>query len=176
MCPHDGIPDDRAAATLPFAARVAAGEELQATLVEVLDLSLAATQLQWVLVGRHAGALGLSLSAVSDACREAAGRVAARMTALGRTPNGQARTIAVETPMEALPTRHFDVAEASRELGDRMGQAAARVARCERAARPYDAATACLLGAVRRDLERQSRAILDRARSLAEQASRPGEP
>lgn len=176
MRPHDRIPDDHAAATLPFAARVAAGEELQAALVDVLDLSLAATQLRWVLVGRHAGALSLSLSAVSDACREAAGRVAARMIALGRTPNGQARTIAVETPMEALPTRCFDAVEASRELGGRMGQAAARIALRERAARPYDAVTARLLAGIRHDLERHARAILDRARSLAEQASRPGEP
>jgi starvation-inducible DNA-binding protein len=112
------------------------GEQLQATLVELIDLSLLGKQLHWTVVGPHFRSLHLQLDELVDSWRELADTVAERAVALGFMPDGQSATIAADTPVRTvergeledklvvreLTTRLADVAERVRERMDRLGE------------------------------------------------------
>src|SRR5207237_1661515 len=78
------------------------GRELQATLVELIDLSLLGKQLHWSVVGPHFRPLHLYLDELVDSWRELADAVAERAVALGAWPDGQARTVAADSPIAPL--------------------------------------------------------------------------
>jgi starvation-inducible DNA-binding protein len=71
------------------------GNELQATLVELLDLSLIGKQLHWTIVGPQFLPLHLQLDELIESWREFADTVAERAVAIGFIPDGQ--TGAIET-------------------------------------------------------------------------------
>jgi starvation-inducible DNA-binding protein len=112
------------------------GEQLQSTLIELVDLSLLGKQLHWTVVGPHFRSLHLQLDELVDSWREMADTVAERAVALGFMPDGQSATIAADTPVRAvergeledklvvreLATRLADVAERVRERMDRLGE------------------------------------------------------
>jgi starvation-inducible DNA-binding protein len=112
------------------------GEQLQSTLVELIDLSLLGKQLHWTVVGPHFRSLHLQLDELVDSWRELADTVAERAVALGFMPDGQSATIAADTPVRTvergeledklvvreLTTRLADVAERVRERMDRLGE------------------------------------------------------
>jgi starvation-inducible DNA-binding protein len=112
------------------------GNELQATLVELIDLSLLGKQLHWNVVGPHFRSLHLQLDELVDSWRELADTVAERAVALGFVPDGQSATVAADTPLRTvdraeledhvvvreLTTRLAEVAERTRERMDRLGE------------------------------------------------------
>src|SRR5438093_6332610 len=67
-----------------------AGHELQATLVELIDLSLIGKQLHWNIFGRPFKPLHDHLDELVDSWRELSDTVAERAVALGYSPDGQA--------------------------------------------------------------------------------------
>src|SRR5919108_3274878 len=67
--------------------------ELQATLVELIDLSLIGKQLHWNIFGRPFKPLHEHLDELVDSWRELSDTVAERAVALGIAPDGQAGTI-----------------------------------------------------------------------------------
>jgi starvation-inducible DNA-binding protein len=78
------------------------GLELQATLVELVDLALLGKQLHWSVVGPGFRPLHLQLDELVDAWRELADTVAERAVALGYWPDGQAGTVVGTSELGAV--------------------------------------------------------------------------
>jgi starvation-inducible DNA-binding protein len=116
-------------------ARDTVGRELQATLVELLDLSLVGKQLHWTVVGPLFRPLHEQLDELVASWRDLADTVAERAVALGVWPDGQAAAIAAGSdtagvapgPLEDhvvvwdVARRVADVAERIRARMDRLG-------------------------------------------------------
>ena len=110
--------------------------ELQATLLELVDLSLLGKQLHWSVVGALFQPLHEHLDELVDSWRELADTVAERAVALGFSPDGQAAAISAgsdiptveqgaleaEVVVRELVQRLADVAERSRARMDRLGE------------------------------------------------------
>ena len=107
------------------------GQELQATLHELIDLSLIGKQLHWAVVGPLFRPLHLQLDELVDSWRELSDTVAERAVALGFVPNGQAKAVAAGSQLAAVaPTALEDhlvvrelthrIAEVSEQVRDRM--------------------------------------------------------
>jgi starvation-inducible DNA-binding protein len=102
------------------------GHQLQATLVELVDLSLIGKQLHWTVVGPQFRSLHLQLDEIVDDLRESADLVAERAVALGFMPDGQAAAlVATElAPIErgAIPDR-----DVIRQLAQRLAEVDERI-------------------------------------------------
>jgi starvation-inducible DNA-binding protein len=113
--------------------REGVGEELQATLHELIDLSLIGKQLHWAVVGPLFRPLHLQLDELVDSWRELSDTVAERAVALGFVPDGQAKAVAAGSQLAAVaPTALEDhlvvrelthrIAEVSEQVRDRMNR------------------------------------------------------
>ena len=112
--------------------REGVGQELQATLHELVDLSLIGKQLHWAVVGPLFRPLHLQLDELVDSWRELADTVAERAVALGFVPDGQARAVAAGSQLVPVaPTALEDmvvlelthrIAEVSEQVRDRMNR------------------------------------------------------
>jgi starvation-inducible DNA-binding protein len=112
------------------------GRELQATLVELVDLSLLGKQLHWSVVGPIFKPLHEHLDELVDSWRELSDTVAERAVALGFAPDGQAAAVSVGSGIAAvergvleadhvvreLVQRLLDVVERMRTRMDRLGE------------------------------------------------------
>jgi starvation-inducible DNA-binding protein len=70
------------------------GHELEATLHDLVNLSLIGKQLHWAVVGQEFRSLHLELDELVDSWRELSDVVAERAVALGHVPDGQAQAVA----------------------------------------------------------------------------------
>lgn len=141
---------------LPDREREIAGTALQATLVDLLDLSLAAKQAHWTLYGPRFRSIHLQLDEVVTTARAYADTVAERAAALGVSPDGRAATIAATSVVPAVPpgwTRDTDVV---RTLVTALSVVIGRVRGHIEETGPADPVTQDLLIALTADLERQS--------------------
>jgi starvation-inducible DNA-binding protein len=93
-----------ATVTSPLAddARKITGEALQGSLVDLIDLSLAAKQAHWNLTGRNFRSLHRQLDEVVALAREQLDIMAERAIAIGVNPDGRAATIARDTEIGQL--------------------------------------------------------------------------
>jgi starvation-inducible DNA-binding protein len=111
------------------------GAELQATLVELLDLALVGKQLHWSLVGPLFQPLHERLDVMVDAWRELYDTVAERAVAIGYFPDGQADAISAgdlprvergpisdRAVVRDLTGRLAEVCERVRTRMDRLGE------------------------------------------------------
>ena len=112
------------------------GRELQATLVELVDLSLVGKQLHWSVVGPHFAVLHEKLDELVDSWRELSDTVAERAVAIGFFPDGQADPVVADgdrTRSSAVRSRTTmssatspggwpDVVERARTRIDRLGE------------------------------------------------------
>ena len=112
------------------------GRELQATLVELVDLSLLGKQLHWSVEGALFKPLHEHLDELVDSWRELSDTVAERAVALGFFPDGQSATVsaaseippvergalATGTVVRNLVQRLADVTERIRGRMDRLGE------------------------------------------------------
>src|SRR5256885_10522702 len=78
------------------------GQQLQATLHELVDLALLGKQLHWAVVGPLFRPLHLQLDEFVDSWHELADTVAERAVALGFVPDGQARAVAAASPLSPV--------------------------------------------------------------------------
>lgn len=84
-------------------ARTVTGELLQASLFDLIDLSLLAKQAHWNLIGRHFRSLHLQLDEVTAMARTHSDTVAERAVAIGVNPDGRSATVASRTEVPQLP-------------------------------------------------------------------------
>jgi starvation-inducible DNA-binding protein len=112
------------------------GNELQAELIELIDLSLLGKQLHWSVVGPNFRPLHLQLDELIDSWRDSGDVVAERAVVLGFFPEGQAAAVASDSPIESvergpiedhaviqkLASRLAGVAERTRERMDRLAE------------------------------------------------------
>lgn len=84
-------------------ARDATGAVLQATLVDLIDLSLIAKQAHWNVVGTHFRSVHLQLDELVITARQYVDEVAERASAIGFAPNGTARTVVDDSGLPDYP-------------------------------------------------------------------------
>jgi starvation-inducible DNA-binding protein len=103
-------------------AREEAGRVLQATLAELIALSLIGKQLHWNVVGPGFRDVHLQLDELVDEWHELSDAVAERAVALGFAPDGRGPTVIEQSqlePVEPGPTRVPEViAELSRRIAE----------------------------------------------------------
>lgn len=129
--------------------------ELQATLVELVDLSLLGKQLHWNISGRPFKPLHEHLDQLVDSWRDLSDTVAERAVALGISPDGQSGTVSAESDIAPLAAGLLDTDHALHELVPRLADVAERIrGRMDRLA-DLDLASQDVLIEVVRELEKQ---------------------
>jgi starvation-inducible DNA-binding protein len=131
------------------------GRELQATLIDLVDLALVGKQLHWSVVGPAFRPLHLQLDELVDSWHGLADSVAERAVAIGAFPDGQAGAVAARSEGRALAVGAIEDHEVVRELAHRIAEVSelART-RMDRLGE-LDAASQDVLIAVVRALEEQ---------------------
>ncbi|MBN6035173.1 Dps family protein [Amycolatopsis sp. 195334CR] len=79
------------------------GNALQATLVDLIDLSLIAKQAHWNVVGKNFRSVHLQLDELVDTARTYTDSVAERANAIGVSPNGKAKTVVASSGLADFP-------------------------------------------------------------------------
>ena len=131
------------------------GRELQATLVELIDLSLVGKQLHWSIVGSHFRPLHEQLDELVDSWHELADTVAERAVAIGFLPDGQAETVAAASELERVEAGAIEDDAVVRELAGRLAEISERMrGRMDRLG-DHDLASQDVLIEVVRELEKQ---------------------
>jgi starvation-inducible DNA-binding protein len=102
--------------------RQEAGRELQATLVDLLDLALTGKQLHWSVVGRDFRSLHLQLDELVASWHALADTVAERAVALGAFPDGQPGAIAARSLSNPLEVGAIEDDAVVRELAHRIAE------------------------------------------------------
>src|SRR6266550_7137924 len=100
--------------------REEAGRELQATLVELVDLLLIGKQSHWNIFGRLFKPLHEHLDELVDSWRDLADTVAERAVALGVAPDGRAGTVDAGSGIDPADPGAVDTDTALRELVERL--------------------------------------------------------
>ena len=107
--------------------REGVGQVLEATLHELLDLSLIGKQLHWAIVGPLFRPLHLQLDELVESWRELSDTVAERAVALGFVPDGQARGIATGSELAPVARGSLEDHLVVRELTHRIAEVSERV-------------------------------------------------
>ena len=103
------------------------GRELQATLVELIDLSLIGKQLHWSIFGRPFKPLHEHLDELVDSWRELSDTVAERAVALGFAPDGQVAAVNDGSEITPVDSGSLDTDTATRELVQRLADVTERI-------------------------------------------------
>ncbi|MCI0581678.1 MAG: DNA starvation/stationary phase protection protein [Chloroflexi bacterium] len=101
--------------------------ELQATLVELVELALQGKQAHWNVTGPNFRSVHLELDEIVDAARLASDRVAERIVTIGRSPDGRAATVASTPPFSPFPTGAVGAAQVVEIIGARIDELAGRM-------------------------------------------------
>ena len=88
--------------------RAALCSELEATLQDLVSLSLIGKQLHWAVVGQLFRPLHLQLDELVDSWRDLSDVVAERAVALGHVPDGQAQAVAGGSEIGAVARTSID--------------------------------------------------------------------
>ncbi|WEH39345.1 DNA starvation/stationary phase protection protein [Streptomyces sp. NBC_01218] len=132
------------------------GEALQGALVDLVDLSLAAKQVHWNVVGPRFRSVHLQLDDVVDTARQHSDTVAERASAVGVNPDGRSATIARTTAIDVVPDGWIKDADAVKVLVDALEIVIGRMRqRIEVTADP-DPVSQDILIAVTADLEKHA--------------------
>jgi starvation-inducible DNA-binding protein len=135
--------------------REEAAHELQATLLELVDLSLIGKQLHWNIFGRPFKPLHEHLDELVDSWRDLSDTVAERAVALGVAPDGRAATVGAGSGIEPVDAGSLDTDTATRQLVERLEDVTERIrSRMDRLGE-IDLASQDVLIEVVRDLEKQ---------------------
>src|SRR6201993_2127533 len=133
--PHRAEGEDQMASTqqqahlpaLDHHHREEAGHELQATLLELVDLSLIGKQLHWNIFGRPFKPLHEHLDELVDSWRDLSDTVAERAVALGVEPDGRAATVSGDSEIDAVDEGSLDTDAAPHELIPRLADVTERI-------------------------------------------------
>jgi starvation-inducible DNA-binding protein len=131
------------------------GRELQATLVELVDLSLLGKQLHWSVVGPWFRPLHEQLDELVASWRELSDTVAERAVAIGFAPDGQAAAVRAGSEVGPVERGAIEDRVVVRELARRLADVDERIrGRMDRLGE-LDAASQDVLIEVVRELEQQ---------------------
>ncbi len=126
------------------------GRELQATLLELIDLSLLGKQLHWSVVGPLFRPLHLYLDELIDSWRDLGDTVAERAVAVGFWPDGQADVVAADSEIARVERGAIEDRHVLRELVKRVAEVDERTReRMDRLADLDSASEDVLVGVVR---------------------------
>jgi starvation-inducible DNA-binding protein len=101
--------------------------DLQATLVELVDLSLQAKQLHWNVTGSDFKQLHEMLDELAGEYRDWSDMVAERLAAIGQAPDGRVGTVTRASTIEALPAGRMADRDVIHSLYNRLSGVAARM-------------------------------------------------
>jgi starvation-inducible DNA-binding protein len=79
-----------------------AGDALQATVVDLIDLTLIAKQAHWNVIGQNFRSVHLALDELVSAARDFTDEAAERATAIGVSPDGRAATVAQDSGAKGI--------------------------------------------------------------------------
>lgn len=110
--------------TLDVDARTAVAARLQPLLVDLIDLTLTAKQLHWIVVGPQFKPVHEHLDEIVDQYRLWSDEVAERMTAIGVAPDGRVQRVAGDSPADPAPESWTSVEGVVAAITDRIEAAA----------------------------------------------------
>jgi starvation-inducible DNA-binding protein len=140
---------------LADAERAATGAVLQATLVDLIDLSLIAKQAHWNVVGQNFRSAHLQLDELVDAARQYVDDVAERANAIGVSPNGKARTVVESSGIPDYPADWQSVEDTVAAIVGTLGEVVTRLRERIEQTDKTDLVTQDLLIAIAAELEKQ---------------------
>ncbi len=142
--------------SLPERDRETAGAALQATLADLLDLSLVAKQAHWNLYGPRFRPVHVQLDEAATIARNHADTVAERAAALGVSPDGRAATVAGTSGVPAFASGWTKDSDAVEALVHALSAVTERLRKRIVEIGPVDVVTEDLLIGLTADLEKQS--------------------
>jgi starvation-inducible DNA-binding protein len=135
--------------------RETTGAVLQATLVDLVDLSLIAKQAHWNVVGPNFRSAHLQLDELVSAARQFTDDVAERANAIGISPNGKAKTVVESSGVPAYPDNWQSVENTVAAIVNILGEIIKRLRKRIDETDKSDLVTQDLLIEIARELEKQ---------------------
>jgi starvation-inducible DNA-binding protein len=140
---------------LADADRESTGAVLQATLVDLIDLSLIAKQAHWNVVGPNFRSAHLQLDELVTAARQYTDDVAERANAIGVSPNGKARTVVESSGIPNYPDNWLSVESTVEAIVAALGELIKRLRKRIDETDKSDLVTQDLLIGIAAELEKQ---------------------
>lgn len=140
---------------LADAEREATGAVLQATVVDLIDLSLVAKQAHWNVVGQNFRSAHLQLDELVSAARTFTDDVAERANAIGISPNGKAKTVVASSGVPDYPDNWQSVESTVAAVVDILGEVIKRLRKRIEETDKTDLVTQDLLIEITAELEKQ---------------------
>lgn len=131
------------------------GKILQATLIDLLDLTLVGKQAHWNVIGPNFRSVHLQLDELVSIARSSTDSVAERATALGVSPDGRAMTIAENSKLSEYPDDWQSDQRTVTAITDCLGQMIRRMRERIDETDKSDLVTQDLLISITTDLEKQ---------------------
>jgi starvation-inducible DNA-binding protein len=135
--------------------RETTGAVLQATLVDLVDLSLIAKQAHWNVVGQNFRSAHLQLDELVAAARQYTDDVAERANAIGISPNGKAKTVVESSGVPEFPDNWQTVESTVAAIVDILGEIIKRLRKRIDETDKSDLVTQDLLIEITAELEKQ---------------------
>jgi starvation-inducible DNA-binding protein len=129
-------------------------ENMQAVLVDLIELHLQGKQAHWNVVGKNFRDLHLQLDELVDSARDASDTIAERIRALQATPDGRSSTVAATTTLPSFPDGERSTTEVVDLTTDRIAAAVATMRGVHDEVDADDPSSADLLHAIIDDLEK----------------------
>ncbi|MDF4253279.1 MULTISPECIES: DNA starvation/stationary phase protection protein [unclassified Streptomyces] len=127
--------------TLPESDLKTVAEALQGTLLDLIDLSLAAKQIHWNVVGPRFRSIHLQLDEVVDTARQYSDTVAERASALGISPDGRSTTVAAGSAVNTVKEGWLPDNDAVRLMVEALGAVITKARERMKAVGPVDPVT-----------------------------------
>ncbi|EQM78592.1 Dps family protein [Microbacterium maritypicum] len=136
-----------------FTASTTLANNLQAVLVDLLDLAIQGKQAHWNVVGRNFRDTHRQLDEIIDDARAFSDTIAERMRALHAVPDGRSATIAKTTSLPEFPAGEVSTTETIDLITERLEAAVGTVRDVHDAVDEEDPTSADLLHAIIERLE-----------------------
>lgn len=137
------------------AEKEATGAVLQATLVDLIDLSLIAKQAHWNVVGQNFRSAHLQLDELVSAARQYTDDVAERANAIGVSPNGKAKAVVKSSGIPDYPANWQTVEATVAAIVEILGEFIKRLRKRIEETDKTDLVTQDLLIEIAAELEKQ---------------------
>lgn len=128
---------------------------LQRCLVDVVDLSLAAKQVHWNIVGPHFRSIHLQLDELVAAARDHSDVIAERLVAIGGHADGRAETLVAERSGDPLPEGQIRDLDGAAMIVRMLSASVKQMREQMHAVEEADPTSQDLLNAMLHDLEKQ---------------------